>query len=311
VCAENHLEFRQQKGCIMDIAPGNEHVHNFLKSILNHISDKLIRSTLPIVYDSTEQASVCGTAVLFRVLDCSMLLSASHVLELSKESAFGQALGIPLTEEEMLPLASGDIYRAFDDDNFDVGFVELPQYAVDLLQKHRKAEFLTIGDVENIDHRTPPPGGYVVFGYPDKGVECSNEKITPIPHYFNCAPHRGDTSELPHTYNPAVHFLLRFDRSTVRNIETGELSEAPHPAGMSGGSVWWTYSPDDIANGWDPTYARFVGIQSAYFCKSGLLKVIPWRYMQSIIIKIKPGWERALKLRSSGRLTHKLIAKKY
>jgi hypothetical protein len=295
----------------MDISAPNKYVRDFIQTILKGISVKLSRSTVPIVYDSVDHAYVYGTAVLFKILDHLLLLSASHILKFCKNATFHDTIGIPLSDDQMLPIVSGNIYFGSDDDNYDVGFVELPKDAADLLQKNRNVDFLTVADVEDIDHKSPPEGGYVVFGYPNQGTDCSSGVVTPIPHYLSCTPHKGDTSDLPHTYNPTMHFLLRFDRNALWDIETGELSEAPHPGGMSGGSVWWTYSPHDITNGWDPTYARFVGIQSAYFSKSGLLKVIPWHYMQSIIVKIKPGWESALSLRSSGRLTQKLIAEEH
>jgi hypothetical protein len=71
---------------------------------------------------------------------------------------------------------------------------------------------------------------------------------------------------------------------------------------MSGCSVWWAYRPDDVKQGWRPSFSRWIGVQSGYFQRVGALKVVPWQVVEKIATKRWPELEPVLKLRGAGSL---------
>lgn len=278
------------------MAPNPE---DFLKAVKDALHEKLFRSSVPIVIDDQQTAGVEATGVLFRAAERHFLLSASHVLQQIPKNA--ARLGVALADDLFMPLAAGRATWASDDDRYDVGAVLLTEPAVAAF-KASGFRFLDVTDVHGVDPQEPPDGGYVVFGYPTSATTSTSDgAILPVPHYLSSIVYRGDTSALSSTYDPEVHVLLHFDRSSVRNTEdTGELATAPDPHGVSGGSVWWAYAPSDVG-GWRPEFAKLVGLQSSYFRSSGLLKFTPWQFIEWLLAREYPDIAPALRLRGAGR----------
>ncbi len=95
--------------------------------------------------------------------------------------------------------------------------------------------------------------------------------------------------------------MLALKRDEVIDQRTGTSDTFPKPQGMSRGSVWWAYRPEDITRGWEPSFPRLVGIQCAAYEGVGL-KFAPIQHALGIIAGALPELEASLRVTAPPRL---------
>jgi hypothetical protein len=276
------------------MTPGE--VSSFLKHVRSELAARVVPATVPLLAAQNGTLHVAGTGTLIRVAGEGFLVTASHVAKLQTKHGF--ELAIPVADGEGISLG-GVLAWATDDDRYDVAVVRLvPEATLRLRQSER--EFLSILDTEDIDPTAAPDGGYALLGFPEEAVRRRDgESVGPVLHYLGCMKYRGPVDNLESSFRPDTHFLLSLD--AVREQETGAVTNFPHPEGMSGCSVWWLYAVHDVVGGWKARYARWVGVQSAYFEDHRALKIVPWSHVRALMRQTWPELKAVLTLEGPGR----------
>lgn len=267
----------------------------FLVHVKAQIGPRIVRATVPLLAVQDGEVKVVGTATLLRVAGTGLLVMASHVAKLQAKHGF--ELSIPVADGRGVTLG-GTIAWAVDDDRYDVAAVRAsPELEAALVEGGH--DFLSLADVEDVELTSLPEGGFVLVGFPHEGRRVEAGAVTPVPHYLGSVRYRGKTDDLPSSYREDTHFLLSLGR--VRDHATGSETSFPHPGGMSGCSVWCAYENGRVV-GWRPEFARWIGVQSAYYDDPGRLKVVPWSFVRAFLVQQFPDLAPALRLALPQRL---------
>jgi hypothetical protein len=209
----------------------------------------------------------------------------------------GFTLCVPDTATTAMPIA-GELSAAKDVDRLDVGVVRLAPESVAALQAFGCA-FLRADSARQIDPRSPPPGGYVLFGFPeDLAEQAPDGALAPESLYYSCTPWKGDARDLPSLeFDPAIHLALSLERE-VKETLTGRPATLPRLHGMSGCSVWHAYAPQhrDGEIEWSAEAPRLIGVQSSVYPPQGAVKVVPWTIVKKLIVQRWPDLGASLEL---------------
>ena len=243
---------------------------------------KMASCVTPIAASLAGRTHQLGTGTFFRAADFSFMVTAAHVLrEGKRHDALLRLLdgestnGLVRYRDVVLPK-----WRAYvGGDPVDVAIVPLTDKVVASLGNR---SFLRLDDVAV---RPTHPGGCWVMGYPDEMVaytEC-DKKLTYRP-FLLAAPLVEPKSSLEN-FDEKYHFVLDARRDELWWPD-GTPAEMPDKlGGISGCPVWQVAWPDGR---WQLEHVRIVGVQTAYYRKSSLVKATQWGAVAAILREYRP-----------------------
>jgi len=272
-----------------------------MEHVLHEMKPALQRSVVAItgIRVGDPIMRVYGTGTLFRVAECSFLVTAAHVMQQYARNEcelYISDLGGNDGGDRAVPLWGHAIQ--YSDARLDVGLLELPP-DVESAIPHRR--FLNLANVDL--QRNIRPGMFALFGYPVETCppDAPIRTIRLAPFTFLTGLYSGATEGLA-DYHPDLHFLLHIPRE---NTTTLEGSSKPRPDkffGMSGCSLWRICSADDNLARWCPDCAKVVGVQRSAYNEGKqrhtIVKGIRWAAVAAIL------WITYPDLRPAMRVSH-------
>ena len=165
------------------------------------------------------------------------------------------------------------------EDPADVAIVPL---ADDIVAALPNRQFLRLDEVAM---RAAQPGGCWIMGYPAETVVYaeSDRKMTYSP-FLLAAPLVEPKPSLEN-FDKSYNFVLNARRDELWWPE-GTPAEMPDQlGGISGCPVWQVAWPDGR---WQPKHVRIVGVQTAYYRKTSLVKATHWGAVASVLREYRP-----------------------
>ncbi len=199
-----------------------------------------------------------GSGVLLRIADASFVVSAAHVL-LGGDSA--EILLAPSIAESRLLVSLGQlkVHATRDTENYDVGYVHLPDTTVRELGS--TVEYVRLSD---ITFEEPPPMGiYGVIGYPQHQVHFNalENKVQARPLFYGGPLFGAATDALV----PGLSIAIRVEMNETSTGD-GDRARFPELRGISGCGIWRLGVPGRDPppdERWEASQIRLAGIEHA------------------------------------------------
>jgi hypothetical protein len=178
------------------------------------------------------------------------------------------------------------------EDPVDVAILELHEPTASEMSNRRFIRFVDTA----LEAR--PPGWCMLFGFPvETTVErCDLNEVRYRPFFFGSLFYSGDSALEGH--HADLHFLL--DASGREELLTlkGEPASLPRRLnGISGCGVWQVLWPgDNPEKGYDAEKTRAVGVQTAYYDASGLIRATHWGAVANLLARARPELRPAVEL---------------
>jgi len=279
-----------------------------LNHLLNsRIPDKAWNSTVSISINEGETLHQHGTGTLFKIGDASFIITAGHVVKLAKENdrilcmAVGKSASYVQLHGTWICSAENQGYD--NSDLFDIAVLRLQPETV---QKITNKSFLGIIDVDTDSNLGA--GIFSLFGFPSQlSLPSTNvdKKMVLKPFQYTTYAHEGEANNLER-FVERYHFLLGSKPKESTDINgnpmkitnrNGEILDFPLGLrGISGCSVWKIGEYDKPINTWEKERPRLVGVQTAVYNNSQLIKVTKWIAVSTIIYGAFPDLRSAMSL---------------
>lgn len=234
----------------------------------------LIRSTVPLVYESGDVAGIQGTGCLFEQSGLLYFVTAGHVLEgLNPES-----LGIPLRqlESEVFTLGEG-LMGWSKNDEFDVGAYRIDDevFATQLRQSYTVLSNSNVG-------QSSIEGHYVISGYPRETIRRVGNTLEP--------------RDLTQVHTGAYDGEVVGDRSShdlffkwgkeAKNL-WGHKAATPNLMGISGAPVWLFRESQNAI--WSPEGTlSLVGLQVSCDPHDRYIRALRWPVVSAALDQLRP-----------------------
>jgi hypothetical protein len=234
----------------------------------------LVRSTVPLIYESGDTAGVQGSGCLFDFGGCLYFVTAGHVLE----RVDPDKLGVPLRTHgnEVFTLGPGVVgwsrTEAFDVAAYRID--DLPTAAA------LRDSYAVLGSA-NVAPREAESHRYIVVGYPSETVVKDGKELTPsdLTQIYTVR-YDGEVIGL----RGAHDVFLELDRQS-KNL-WGNAASVPKLPGISGGPVWQVRP--STTGIWTPeSVLSLVGIQvSCDPLGERYMRVLRWEMVTAALLKL-------------------------
>lgn len=224
----------------------NSDARKFWENLYKTAAPFIDRHTIPIFRNKNGELDHHGTGILVKSEKHYFLVSAAHVLEinLSKEIvlAVNSTTGLPLNK---IAKFTPHIEELKDRDNDKIDIAVVRFFESELLDQLKESKtFLPIESIiENHNDNEGSPN-YIVFGYPDFGIEFNQKKSNiEIESEIMVMPTKISPFKKFENYacNPEDHiFVEYFKHMTTSNGRRSLNHIKPH--GISGCGLWYINS---------------------------------------------------------------------
>ena len=240
----------------------------------NAVKQFLIRSTVPLVYASGEDADIQGTGCLFEQSGHLYFVTAGHVLEGLKP----ETLGIPLRQidSEVFTLGEGLIGWS-KNDKFDVGAYRIDDesFAMQLGQSYTVLNSSNVGqsDLE---------GRYIISGYPRATIKRVGNTLKPQDlTQVHTTAYRGEVIGDRSSHDLFFKWSKEAENLSGRRIETPSLK------GISGAPVWLLRENQDAI--WSPEGSLcLIGLQVSCDKHDRYIRALSWSIVAAALDRLRP-----------------------
>ena len=246
-------------------------------------------STVAIVTYRDGRLWQCGTGTLVRFAALHFLITAGHVYRETKrrEQPLFLATG---AEDSRICTLGGDITITNEkqrggDDSFDLAMWHLDDATLSELSAEKR--FLDQTDLWFGDEKDA--GAYFVYGFPEvwAQAENSNRLLVIQPLSFTTHPPDRSFKSLPN-YNPRYHLVLENDQEWVRGTDGKPISFPSRLQGISGASVWKTFSDNHDMDSWHESRAKVVAVETCVYLSSHLMRATRWASVLTMLKEVYP-----------------------
>ena len=255
--------------------------------------DLIWNSSVLLLIQRGQTLSVQGSGTLLRIADQSYLITATHVIEESKDHNLLIVTSAMTGYGETLPLAGACLLG--DQRLTDVAAIRLSQDIVDRLDDKLFARLTTFGDSLDLSD-----AAFAVVGHPELWAYEDKEGHHLAPYHHIATTYKGLASSLEN-YKRERHFLIGADPLQMRDLD-GTLLEfsyrdgpsAPFPKelkGLSGASVWIIAEASDGFLSAGPDNVRIVGVVTSVYQNSKCIRATLWREVLGML------WDADIDLR--------------
>lgn len=240
----------------------------------NAVKQFLLRSTVPLLYESDDVAGIQGTGCLFERSGHLYFVTAGHVLEgLNPET-----LGIPLRQidSEVFTLGEG-LMGWSKNEKFDVGAYRIDDtsFALQLRQSYVVLSDLNVG-------QPIAEGRYIIPGYPRATIKRVGNTLQPKDL---TQVHTG-TYEGEVIGDRAPHDLF-FKWGKEADSLWGHKAETPSLKGISGAPVWLLRENQSAI--WSPEGSLcLVGLQVSCDPHDRYIRTLSWPVVAAALDELKP-----------------------
>lgn len=208
----------------------------------------LVRSTVPLIYESGEATGVQGTGCLFDLKGTLFFVTAGHVLQ----GVDPNKLGVPIraSNGEIFTLGTGIVGWSRNDE-YDVAAYRIDD--AETSQSLRRS--YTVLSTSNLEKPVPEDDHYIVAGYPTETITRIGRTLTPrdLTQIHTCL-YNGEVLGERTLYD----LFLKLD-GTAQSL-WGHSVTVPSIKGISGGPVWQVR--ESVSAIWSPESSlRLVAIQ--------------------------------------------------
>ena len=236
----------------------------------------LVRSTVPLIYESEENAGVQGSGCLFDIEGILFFVTAGHVLQ----GVDPNKLGVPIrtSNSEIFTMGTGLVGWSRNDE-YDVAAYRIDDF--ETCQSLRRS--YAVLNSSNLEHLVPEDEHYIVSGYPAETITRMGKTLTPrdLTQIHTCR----YSGEVVGTRTP-YDIFLKLDR--IAHGLWGQSVAVPSIKGISGGPVWQVR--DSISPIWSPESAlRLVAIQVSCDSKGErYMRALSWSVVLVALQKLIP-----------------------
>jgi hypothetical protein len=240
----------------------------------NAVKQFLIRSTVPLVYESSDVAGIQGTGCLFEQSGNLYFVTAGHVLE----GLNPDTLGIPLRQidSEIFTLGEG-LMGWSKNDKFDVGAYRIDDksFAMQLRQSYTVLSNSNVGP-------TAIEGRYIIPGYPRATIKRVGNTLQPADlTQVHTGAYDGEVID-----NRASHDLF-FKWGKEAESLWGHKAETPSLKGISGAPVWLLTENQNAI--WSPEGSLcLVGLQVSCDPYDRYIRALSWPVVAAALDELKP-----------------------
>lgn len=249
-----------------------------------------------------------GSGTLFRVSDCSFVVTAKHVIRDARDG--GWPIGI--TGETHIVETPGDWAGSPETGRQpDRGLGDLAVYKLSEEQVSRlgSKEFVRLADLGL--HADLSRGFFSFLGFPVMWSDRATQDEALGLGLFRYSTTAGtDTGQLL-DYDPEVHFLLDAQDNSLVNQEGEETSLRTRTghrvhlvrgvAGISGSGVWRIGRPGVSPEHWRQDDAKVVGVVTGAYDNAQVIKATKWVFVTKLIHEVYPEVRPALALHTPHR----------
>lgn len=236
----------------------------------------LVRSTVPLIYESEDVAGIQGSGCLFDLAGILYFVTAGHVLQ----GVDPHKLGVPVRQEnsEVFTLGVGLVGWSRNDE-FDVS-----AYRIDDEETTRKlrASYSILG-VTNTEPPSPTDDHFIIAGYPAETVSRAGMTLTPKDlTQIHTSVYDGEVIGTRTPYD----LFFKLDRKA--QSLWGHPVPVPDIQGISGGPVWQVR--ESTSQVWTPeSVLRLVAIQVSCDPKGErYMRALSWVVVQAALKKLAP-----------------------
>ncbi len=236
----------------------------------------LVRSTVPLIYESDDTAGIQGSGCLFDFDGCLYFVTAGHVLE----RVNAHKLGVPFRTlgSEVFTLGTGVVGWSRTE-AYDVA-----AYRIDDAQTVAALrESYSVLGTANVAAPEPGADHFVVVGYPAATVIKRGKQLTPSDlTQIHTAPYAGSVIGSRGDHD----LFLKLERQSEGLW--GQPAVVPNLPGISGGPVWQVRR--STSSIWTPESAlSLVGIQVSTDPRGErYMRALLWEVVTSALRKLAP-----------------------
>lgn len=236
----------------------------------------LVRSTVPLIYDSKDDAGIRGSGCLFDFGGVLYFVTAGHVLE----RVDPEQLGVPFRTHgsEVFTLGTG-VMSWSRTEEFDVAAYRIDD--VETIGALRDS-YNVLG-LASVAASKSEADHYIVVGYPAETVAKRGKELTPRDlTQIHTAPYIGEVVGSRGQHD----IFLKLDRQS-RDL-WGNSAAVPKLPGISGGPVWQVHP--STTSIWTPESAlSLVGIQVSCDPRGEkYMRVLRWEVVAAALRKLAP-----------------------
>jgi hypothetical protein len=234
----------------------------------------LVRSTVPLIYESVSDAGIQGSGCLFDHEGILYFVTAGHVLE----GVDPYKLGIPIHQEnsEIFSLGSGVVGWSRNEE-YDVSAYRIDDE--EIIQKLRRSYLIL--SIANTAPLNCADGHFIVAGYPAETVSRTGMTLTPkdLTQIYTTAYQDEVIGQ-----RTAYDLFLKLDRKAYGLW--GNPITVPNIRGISGGPVWQIR--ESTSQVWTPeSVLRLVAIQVSCDPKGErYMRALSWVVVQTALTKL-------------------------
>lgn len=236
----------------------------------------LVRSTVPLIYETAETAGVQGSGCLFDLEGTLFFVTAGHVLE----GVDPHKLGIPIRQSYsgVFTLGTGVVGWSRNDE-YDIAAYRIDDVAT---SEALRSSYAVLRN-SNVDCPSAEEDHYIIAGYPAETVTLTGKTLTPRDlTQIHTGKYDG---EILGTRTPYDHF---FKLSRSAQSLWGQAAEVPNIKGISGGPVWQLR--ESTSPVWSPESAlRLVAVQVSCDAKGErYIRALSWAVVLVALRKLMP-----------------------
>lgn len=265
---------------------------------------RIDKAAVAILRTNSESTVAHGSGTLFQVADQRFVVTAAHVLRRAKEIGWG--IGIT-GEKEIVQLPGDWLCSPQTGSQPDRGLGDIAVYKLteaqvtDLGQR----EFVRVADLGL--HADVTKGFFLLLGFPAMLSDSAHGpgEIVGL-GAFRFATTASQVGNSLEDFDKNVHFLLDAKddalvnmlgmRTTLRARHGVPVKLVDGVPGISGCGVWRIGRPRTAPESWTQDDARLVGVATAVYGKSEVIKVTRWKFVTKLIDAGFPDLRPSLKL---------------
>lgn len=249
--------------------------HNAVVAV-DHLAAK---STVPLLREIGELASIEGSGTLFEVRGSHYLVTAAHAAEnLSRGDV---CIPCGPNKKEVWALGQG---RLATIDKYDLAVFRIDEeMSVDRLKK--VWQFLTLDHVWLGDIH--PSATFLLYGFPVATTTQRGILVDSTPISYVTARYDKTPTGLKYPLEPDVDTFLEH-KAEAMDRQTNRLVAVPDLPGISGCSVWAVLDPTTTSSAiWSPdTHARIVAIETSYL-RGSWIRCRRWFVVNTMIEELE------------------------
>lgn len=245
------------------------------------VFDFVQRVAVPIFQSDGEHGYPLATGTFMKVNGQLVLITARHILD----TCHPRDIAIPQNwrGSHLSTLGPLDILRAVEFDELEIDIIAIVLTNQDN-QKHFASGWTVLDPSIGMSSHTSGVRDVLVVGYPSASFVREGYKLQSPPPLIIETTRLGDfPAQAKHPID--LDLDLFFDHSPAGcAIHTDETS-APHPAGMSGCSIWQV-APDNNNDVWLPENSlRLIGVQSSAL-PGKFLRGKSWEFVTDLLAQV-------------------------